>query len=90
MDAVEIRTLDDLRNVVRRERRRRRMSQSQAAGLIGHTQKWLSDFERGATSPPADMVLRLLLLLGIKLYAEPPGAAEGDVEDAGIGLEVDL
>ena len=67
----EIRAADDVRQILRAERKRRRLSQSQAAGLIGHTQKWLSDFERGKVDPPLSMVLKLLLLLNVRLDATP-------------------
>lgn len=79
--------LDRVRGAVRDARKVRGLTQAQAAGLIGHTQKWLSDFERGRTDPPASMVLRLLTLLGLRLDLTPtvptgpPPADERDVDE---------
>lgn len=53
-------TVDDLRELLKKERRRRRLTQSRAAGLVGYSQKWLSDFERGRVNPPIDMVLKMI------------------------------
>lgn len=72
---------------VREARQLRGLTQAQAAGLIGHTQKWLSDFERGRTDPPASMVLRLLTLLGMSLDLTPnPLTAPVDERDVDEGL----
>jgi transcriptional regulator with XRE-family HTH domain len=71
--AVPLHSLDDLRALVRTARQRRGLTQAQAAGLIGHTQKWLSDFETGKSDPPTSMSLKLLVLLGIPLTAGSNG-----------------
>ncbi len=65
---VPLGSLEDLRAAVRAERRRRGLSQDQLAGMIGHSRKWLSDLERGATDPPVGMVLRVMALMGIPLH----------------------
>ena len=55
------------------------MSQSRAAGLVGYSQKWLSDFERDRVNPPIDMVLKMISVLGIRLEAsatEPASIAD--------------
>jgi len=85
-------SLDEVRAVARAQRRRRGLSQDAAAGLIGHSQKWLSDFERGRTDPPASMLIALLVLLGIPLSvgevdAPWPGAPGALREDE---REIDL
>lgn len=72
-------TVDDLRELLKKERRRRRLTQSRAAGLVGYSQKWLSDFERGRVNPPIDMVLKMISVLGIRLEAsatEPASIAD--------------
>lgn len=72
-------TFDDLRELLKKERKRRRLSQSRAAGLVGYSQKWLSDFERGRVNPPIDMVLKMISVLGIRWEAsasEPASIAE--------------
>jgi transcriptional regulator with XRE-family HTH domain len=80
-----ITSLDDIRKLVRSERKKRGLTQSQAAGLSGFTQKWLSQFESGDVSPPADMVFKLMNTLGIKLFYETlsskePSHIHGDEE----------
>lgn len=65
-----ITSLDDIRKLVRSERKKRGLTQSHAAGLSGFTQKWLSQFESGEVVPPADMVFKLMNTLGIKLFYE--------------------
>jgi transcriptional regulator with XRE-family HTH domain len=65
-----IRSLQDLRDLVRSERKRRGLTQSQAAALIGRTQKWLSDLESGRSNPPTSMMLEILALLAVSLVAE--------------------
>ena len=87
MSLLALRSLDDVRKLVRDERRRRSLTQAQAAGLINHTQKWLSDFETGKVNPPANMVFDILRLLGVRLEARvlPADAAESD--ELGVELE---
>jgi len=68
---ADILTLADVRRLVRAERKRRGLTQGAAAGLIGHTQKWLSDFETGKSDPPTSMTLKLLALLGVPLRTGP-------------------
>jgi transcriptional regulator with XRE-family HTH domain len=72
-----LRSLDDIRRLVKAQRKRQNLSQARAAGLIGHTQKWLSDFENGRTDPPTSMTLKLLVLLGIPLTAGPVSVPDG-------------
>lgn len=84
MEPIE--TLDDIRGLVRSERKRRRLTQAQAAGLTGFTQKWLSQFESGEVNPPADMVFKLVNTLGIKLFyttlpTPEPSKSQGDDEE---------
>lgn len=72
-------TVDDLRELLKKERKRRRLTQSRAAGLVGYSQKWLSDFERGRVNPPIDMVLKMISVLGTRLEAsatEPASIAD--------------
>ncbi|WP_187181997.1 helix-turn-helix transcriptional regulator [Rhizobium sp. WL3] len=66
---MRILTVDDLRELVKNERNRRGLTQSRAAGLVGYSQKWLSDFERGRVNPTIDMVLKMISVLGIRLEA---------------------
>jgi DNA-binding XRE family transcriptional regulator len=81
---MDIRSVDDIRQLVRAERKRRRLSQARASGLTGFSQKWLSEFELGRVNPPIDMVLKIMATLGIKLkasVAETPDLDGGDDEE---------
>ena len=53
-------------------RKKRGLAQSEAAQLIGHSRKWLSSLETGASQPPMDMVFNLLVLLGAPLHLDIP------------------
>ncbi|OSQ40691.1 helix-turn-helix transcriptional regulator [Thalassospira mesophila] len=68
-----IRTADDLRHAVRTLRKQHGLSQTEAAQLIGHSRKWLSSLETGASQPPVDMVIDLLILLGAPMQVALPG-----------------
>ena len=62
-----IRNIDDIRAAARSLRKQRGLTQSQTAALIGYSRKWLSSFERGSSTPPIDMIIRLFVLLGSPL-----------------------
>jgi transcriptional regulator with XRE-family HTH domain len=84
---MDIRSVDDIRQLVRAERKRRRLSQARASGLTGFSQKGLSEFELGRVNPPIDMALKIMTTLGIKLkasVAETPDLDGGD--NVGISL----
>jgi transcriptional regulator with XRE-family HTH domain len=66
---MDIHTVDDIRKIVKDERKRQRLSQVRASGLAGYSQKWLSEFERGHANPPLDMALNMMTTLGIHLKA---------------------
>lgn len=82
---VNVRNLDQLREVVRQRRKELGLTQKLASALIGHTQKWLSDFESGKVDPPASMLISVMGLLGVPLQYELPstdgdGLAENEFE----------
>jgi transcriptional regulator with XRE-family HTH domain len=83
---MDIHSVDDIRNLVRAERKRRRLSQARASGLTGFSQKWLSEFELGHVNPPVDMVLKIMTTLGIKLKASVAGTPDFDGGDEEISL----
>ncbi|PWE53775.1 hypothetical protein DEM27_24270 [Metarhizobium album] len=76
-----MRNVDDIRKIVRLERKRRGLTQARASGLTGFSQKWLSEFERGHVNPPVEMVLKILTTLGIRLNAEIPGQKATSMPD---------
>lgn len=63
---------DDLRDAIRTERMRRRMTQSDAAALVGRTGKWLSEYELGKKEPGISSVMKLAEALGLELSVKPP------------------
>jgi DNA-binding XRE family transcriptional regulator len=68
-----IRNAEDLQKAVRILRKKRGLSQTEAAQLIGHSRKWLSSLETGASQPPMDMVINLLVLLGAPIHLDLSG-----------------
>ncbi len=67
-----IRHAEDLQKAVRILRKKRGLTQSEAAQLIGHSRKWLSSLETGASQPLMDMVINLLVLLGAPIHLDIP------------------
>jgi transcriptional regulator with XRE-family HTH domain len=57
------------------ERAHRRMSQARAADLLGVSQQWVSQIERGARAPTPDVIERLFAIFDLKviLDVEPTG-----------------
>lgn len=90
--SLTVRNLDQLREVVRQRRKELGLSQKLASALIGHTQKWMSDFESGRVDPPASMLISVMGLLGVPLQyelpsTEPDGLGETELE---IGFDMKL
>lgn len=70
-----IRTMHDLRSLVRGRRAELGLSQAEVAQRAGVSRKWLSEFERGTVAGvPLPLVLRLLAALGISLDASSGSA----------------
>lgn len=67
---------EKLRNILREERIRRRISQSVLALRIGKSRKWLSDFERGLIEPSYVTVFALALELDITITLSPAADIE--------------
>jgi transcriptional regulator with XRE-family HTH domain len=78
---MHILSVDDLRELVKKVRKQRGFTQSRAAGLVGYSQKWLSDFERGRVNPPIDMVLNIITVLGIRLEANVAAESSAHASD---------
>lgn len=57
---------------MKERRKQRRLTQKDAAALIGHTQKWLSDFESGKVDPPGSMLIEIMGLLDVPLQYDLP------------------
>ncbi|MHA7834038.1 MAG: helix-turn-helix domain-containing protein [Algiphilus sp.] len=64
-----IRTSTDIGRLVREARLRQGLTQSEVAGALGVTQKWISNVEGGKDTAPIGSVLRLLAALGVSLTA---------------------
>ncbi len=70
---MQIQTMQDINQAVRQARTEKGLTQSQVASLLGYSTKWVSDFENGKVSPPLDMALNVLNLLGLKVHVLTPG-----------------
>ncbi len=80
---MHVRSVDDVRQLLRDERKRRGLTQSQLADLTATSQKWVSDFERGRVDPPISIVLKVLVLLGVTIALSPATVSTSDPSDAG-------
>lgn len=52
-------------NVLRRERLKQRMTQTDIAGKIGKSKQWVSEFERGNIRLNIDVAVELAKVLGL-------------------------
>lgn len=84
MTEILILTISTIRSLAVAERERQGLTQAHLASLLGFSQKWVSDFERGKSDPPASMMLRLLRVLKIDLSARSGDAAAVQNKPAGI------
>jgi len=69
--AIREASWDSARKVLRDERIRRRLSQDEAAALVGRSRKWISELEGGKADPGVAGVLALAKKLGITVRFEP-------------------
>lgn len=83
MSNMHVRSVDDVRQFLRQERKRRGLTQGQLADLTATSQKWVSDFERGRVDAPMSIVLKVLVLLGVTIAFSPATIAASDPSDAG-------
>lgn len=68
-----IRSVKGLGEVIRGERRRQGMTQTELAGLADVGVTFLSQLENGKDSAEIGKTLRVLTMLGIDVIAEPRG-----------------
>jgi y4mF family transcriptional regulator len=62
-----VRTAMDIGALIRDRRRNAGLSQTELAGRIGTTQRWVSEIERGKSTAEIGLVLLALAALGIQL-----------------------
>ena len=62
---------DAARRVLRDERVRRRLSQDEAAALVGRSRKWISELEGGKADPGVAGGFALAKALGVSVCFEP-------------------
>lgn len=80
---------DELREAVRTERMRRRMTQADAAALVGRTGKWLSEYELGKKEASVAAAVGLAEALGLELSVTAPETVFSQVSGRG-ALEKDI
>jgi len=66
------RTPAEIGKVIRAARLRRKLSQAALARLLGTTQAWISEVEKGKDTAQIGLVLRALTQLDIRLRADEP------------------
>lgn len=71
----------DLGLIVRKERRSRRMSQSQLCLEADVSRRWLSDFETGKATAEIGLVFRVLHALGLVMDVSLAPEPEFDLDD---------
>jgi y4mF family transcriptional regulator len=62
----------EIGKIIRAARLRRKLSQAQLAQLLGTTQAWISEVEKGKDTAQIGLVLRVLTQLNIRLRADEP------------------
>lgn len=76
MKKSQIKSADDLGQVIRRQRKLQALRQQDLADLIGASHVFLRQVEHGKPTVQLGRVLRLLEELGIELYVDVPEARE--------------
>ena len=78
------RTAAEIGKIIRAARLRRKLSQAELARLLGTTQAWISEVEKGKDTAQIGLVLRALNRLGVRLRTDAgpknAGAAGGSLE----------
>ena len=74
---MPIRTVKDLGAAIRQARKRRGLTQTQLATLLGIRQAGISDMERGSTGVAVGTILRTLAALGATLIVRDEEAEAG-------------
>lgn len=76
MQKSQIKSAEDLGQVIRRQRKLQALRQQDLADLIGASHVFLRQVEHGKPTVQLGRVLRLLEELGIELYVDVPEAHE--------------
>ncbi len=90
---MKVATVHQFQALVRGRRRDLNVSQESLARTAGVSRKWLSEFERGATTAvELPLVLRVLGALGLEVEINTIGTSLGDSPDGpeeSTGLDLD-
>lgn len=73
-----IRTAEDLGRLIREQRKRQGLRQTDLAAIIGASHVFVGDVEKGKPSVQLGRVLRLLDELGLELHLSVPDAEGSD------------
>lgn len=63
-----IKTMEDIAEIVKAERKRQGITQEDLAGIAGVSHRFIINIEKGKNSSPISRVLGVLECLGIKLF----------------------
>lgn len=65
-------SLENIAKLIKQERKKRQMTQIQAAGLCGVGVRFFSELENAKPTLQIDKVLRVIRMFGIKIFFENP------------------
>lgn len=72
MKHVELKTVKEIGNLVREERKRQNVTQLQLAGLAGTGIRFVSDLENGKGTIQVQKLLKIVQTLGLGLFVFSP------------------
>ncbi len=72
MKHIELKTVKEIGNLVRNERKRQNVTQLQLAGLAGTGIRFVSDLENGKGTIQVQKLLKIVQTLGLGLFVFSP------------------
>ena len=72
MEHIEQNTVEEIGKLLREERRRQHVTQSQLAGLAGTGVRFISDLENGKPTAELGKVLKVVRTLGLGMFIFSP------------------
>ena len=72
MKHIELKTVKEIGNLVREERKRQNVTQLQLAGLAGTGIRFVSDLENGKGTIQVQKLLKIVQTLGLGLFVFSP------------------
>jgi HTH-type transcriptional regulator / antitoxin HipB len=76
-----VRTASEIGQLIRAARQYRKLSQADLARLLGTTQAWISEVEKGKDTAQIGLVLRVLAHLDVRLRADEPSTDASEASE---------